>query len=152
MNKRKLLTVNSLLKNAFSLGIFSIFPGPTFLLIHYKEKKEVMHISNQILRKKMKRISGDKISALNFMLPYTQKVSILIGIADQRTLTLVLNTSVLLHITSFSVAAIKQNKTKQQRQKKKCFKALKSITSYCLKSNWRPILFLRILTSDFLSI
>lgn len=35
--KKKNLTVNSLLRNAFSSGIFSIFPGPTFLLIHCKE-------------------------------------------------------------------------------------------------------------------
>lgn len=51
------------------------------------------------------------------MLCYTipEKISILIGITDQRTLTLmlVLNISVLLYITSFLVAAIKQNKTNQ---------------------------------------
>lgn len=61
--QNKKLTVNSLLKNAFSWGIFSIFPGPTLLLIHCKENKIVIHIFSQILREK-KNSRNKKVSFL----------------------------------------------------------------------------------------
>lgn len=107
--QNKKLTVNSLLKNAFSWGIFSIFPGPTLLLIHCKENKIVIHIFSQILREK-KNSRNKKVSFLFYVTlypknQYTDMIYWSKNIILTLTFVLVLHSSFSLYIASSSVLA-----------------------------------------------
>lgn len=105
--KKKNLTVNSLLRNAFSSGIFSIFPGPTFLLIHCKEiNSNTCTVRFVGRKKKSNRISrGRNVSFLFYVTlylknQYTDMIYWFKNIILTLTVVLVLHLSVSLYISS----------------------------------------------------